>query len=331
MPQAGSKRRTREVLMAGSAYQEESGSSQLSAKERTRQVKRVLATVLTANLVVSVAKIAIGTATGTASVRADGIHSIFDCAGNLAGLAGITMASRPADDDHPYGHAKFETIASLVIGLMLLVAAWEVGSGAVRALVSGEITTQPSALSLGIMVVTLIVNISCTTFERRAGKRLGSSVLGADSKHTLSDALVTISVIVGLVFVNLGFPIADPIATIIVTIAILCTAFDVLRDVNRVFSDEVRIEPERVREVAMGVKGVVQCHHIRTRGLENEVYMDMHVLVKPEESIAGAHAIGDAVEAAVRKAFPEVIEVVVHLEPATTDELICPLLADKEL
>lgn len=317
--------------MAGSAYQEESGSSQLSAKERTRQVKRVLATVLTANLVVSVAKIAIGTATGTASVRADGIHSIFDCAGNLAGLAGITMASRPADDDHPYGHAKFETIASLVIGLMLLVAAWEVGSGAVRALVSGEITTQPSALSLGIMVVTLIVNISCTTFERRAGKRLGSSVLGADSKHTLSDALVTMSVIVGLVFVNLGFPIADPIATIIVTIAILCTAFDVLRDVNRVFSDEVRIEPERVREVAMGVKGVVQCHHIRTRGLENEVYMDMHVLVKPEESIADAHAIGDAVEAAVRKAFPEVIEVVVHLEPATTDELICPLLADKEL
>lgn len=317
--------------MATSTQKQSNQTTQLTPKQRTAQVKRVLATVLTANLIVSVAKIVIGTATGTASVRADGIHSIFDCAGNLAGIAGITMASRPADKDHPYGHAKFETIASLVIGLMLLVAAFEVGSGAVRSLVTGEISTQPSALSLAIMIITLVVNIACTTFERCAGKRLGSSVLGADSKHTLSDALVTISVIVGLIFVNLGFPIADPIATVIVTLAILCTAFDVLRDVNRVFSDEVRIEPELVRNAAMEVPGVVQCHHIRTRGLENEVYMDLHVLVKADETIEAAHAIGDAVEAKIRATFPEVCEVVVHLEPATPDELICPLLEDKEL
>lgn len=317
--------------MTGVAQESANPTAQLSARERTSQVKRVLATVLTANLVVSVAKIIIGSATGTASVRADGIHSIFDCAGNLAALAGITMASRPADEGHPYGHAKFETIASLVIGLMLLVAAWEVGSGAVHSLATGQIDTQPSALSLAIMVITLVVNITCTTIERRAGKRLGSSVLGADSKHTLSDALVTISVIVGLVFVNLGFPIADPIATVIVTIAILGTAFDVLRDVNRVFSDEARIDPEEIRAVAMRIDGTVQCHHIRTRGLENEVYMDMHVLVDPEMPIGAAHRIADEVEAAERAAFPEVCEVFVHLEPATPEELICPLLEHEEL
>lgn len=317
--------------MSGIVRELTDDAAQLSARERTSRVKRVLTTVLTANLIVSVAKIVIGSATNTSSVRADGIHSIFDCAGNLAALAGISMASRPADDSHPYGHAKFETIASLIIGLMLLVAAWEVGSGAVHSLVTGEIHTQPSILSLAIMVITLVVNIVCTTIERRAGKRLGSSVLGADSKHTLSDALVTISVIVGLVFVHLGFPIADPIATIVVTIAILATAFDVLRDVNSVFSDEARIDSEEIRAVAMGIDGVVQCHQIRTRGLENEVYMDMHVLVDSELAIGKAHEIADKVEAAERAAFPEVCEVFVHLEPATPEELICPLLQHKEL
>lgn len=297
-----------------------------TATQRTSQVRRVLLTVLSANLLLSVAKIVIGTATGTSSVQADGIHSIFDCAANLAGIVGITLSSRPADADHPYGHAKFETIASLVIGLMLLVAAFEVGSGAVAVLTSGQATTQPSALSLGIMVATLVVNLLCTSYERRMGKRLGSTILGADSKHTLSDALVTISVIVGLVFVNLGFPIADPIATLIVTVAIFVTAFEVLRDVNKTFSDSARIKPELLRTTVQEVAGVVQCHDIRTRGMESEVYVDMHVLVDPNMSIGRAHGIAAHVEEKVQARFPQVCEVMVHLEPATAEELHCPLL-----
>lgn len=297
-----------------------------TATQRTSQVRRVLLTVLSANLLLSVAKIVIGTATGTSSVQADGIHSIFDCAANLAGIVGITLSSRPADADHPYGHAKFETIASLVIGLMLLVAAFEVGSGAVAVLTSGQATTQPSALSLGIMVATLVVNLLCTSYERRMGKRLGSTILGADSKHTLSDALVTISVIVGLVFVNLGFPIADPIATLIVTVAIFVTAFEVLRDVNKTFSDSARINPELLRTTVQEVAGVVQCHDIRTRGMESEVYVDMHVLVDPNMSIGRAHEIAAHVEEKVQARFPQVCEVMVHLEPATAEELHCPLL-----
>lgn len=296
-------------------------------QERGWEIKKVLITVLALNLIVSVAKIVIGTMAGTASVRADGIHSIFDSAGNLAGLIGISLAARPADAGHPYGHGKFEATASLVIGLMLLVAAYEVGGGAVATLLGGqEVTANVTPLSFGIMVATLVVNISLTTYERRAGKRLNSAVLGADSKHTLSDALVTISVIVGLVFVHLGFPIADPIATLVVTVAICATAFDVLRDVQRTFGDVVRIDPAKIRASAMEVPGVVQCHCIRTRGLENEVYADLHLLVDPEMSIRDAHAIGDAVEDKVKARFKQVKEVMVHLEPADPEELECPLL-----
>ncbi len=293
---------------------------------KTRQVRRVLLTVLSMNLIISVAKIAIGTFTGAASVRADGIHSIFDCAANLAAIVGVQISSRPADADHPYGHGKFETTASLVIGLMLLVAAFEVGSGAVHSLLSGETTAQPSPLSLGIMLVTLVVNLTLTTYERHMGKKLGSSILGADSKHTLSDALVTISVIVGLMFVNLGFPIADPIATLVVTVAIIVTAAEILIDVNRTFNDTARIDPALLRATAHDVHGVVQCHAIRTRGMESEVYVDLHVLVDANMSIGRAHAIGKQVEDKVKERFPQVLDVMVHLEPANQEELLCPLL-----
>lgn len=299
----------------------------LDIQRRGWEIKKVLLTVLTLNLVVSVAKIVIGTMSGTASVRADGIHSIFDSAGNLAGIIGISMAARPADANHPYGHAKFETIASLVIGLMLLVAAWEVGGGAVATLMSGQVVEATvTPLSFGIMVATLVVNVSMTAYERRAGKRLGSAVLGADSKHTLSDALVTVSVIVGLVFVHFGFAIADTIATLVVTVAICATALDVLGDVQRTFSDCLRIDPDKIRASAMEVPGVVQCHHIRTRGLENEVYADLHVLVDPAANITEAHGVANAVEAKVKARFKQVKEVMVHLEPADAQELECPLL-----
>ncbi|MDO4182664.1 MAG: cation diffusion facilitator family transporter [Coriobacteriia bacterium] len=288
---------------------------------RAREVRRVLLVVMTLNLVVSVAKIVIGVLTGTNSVRGDGIHSIFDSLGNLAGIIGISLAARPADESHPYGHGKFETAASLVIGVMLLIAAFEVGSGAVNTLVTGEYGAQPSALALGIMVVTLVVNITLTTYEQRAGRRLNSSVLGADSKHTLSDALVTISVIVGLIFVNLGFPIADPIATLIVTVAIVATAVDVFKDVLHTFSDAVRIDPQEIERSVMEVPGVMAVHRVRTRGLENEVYADLHVLVDPAMTIQRAHEISDEVERKLAASYPQLSEVVVHLEPATAEEL----------
>ncbi len=296
------------------------------ADAKTRKVRRVLLAVLSMNLIVSVAKIIIGTATGTSSVRADGIHSIFDCMGNLAAIVGVQVSARPADADHPYGHGKYETIASLVIGLMLLVAAFEVGSGAIIALASGKAATQPSSLSLGVMIVTLVINLSLTAFESHMGKRLGSSILGADSKHTLSDALVTISVIVGLVVVNLGFPIADPIATLVVTAAIIVTSLEILGDVNRTFSDTARIDPALLRNTARDVHGVVQCHAIRTRGMESEIYVDMHVLVDADMSIGDAHKVAQQVEDKVKERFQQVRDVMVHLEPADVNELECPLL-----
>ena len=283
--------------------------------ERMRSIRRVLWIILLLNLGVAAAKYAWGTLSGSASMQADGIHSVFDSAGNVVGLVGISLAARPADAGHPYGHAKFETYASLVIGVLLLLAAFEVGSSAAAKLAAGSYTVEVGPMSFVVMAGTLAVNLGVTVYERRFAKRLRSEVLAADANHTLSDALVSVGVIAGLAAVALGFPMADPIMALVVTVAILATAYDVFKHALATLSDRARIPEDELRAVALAVSGVRDAHRIRTRGTEGEVYADLHVLVDPSMTVADAHRLADEVEAGVKERFANVIEVLVHIEP----------------
>ena len=141
-----------------------SGSYQTS---RMAEVRHVLWIVLLLNMLVALAKFFYGLATNSHSMQADGIHSVFDSMGNVVGLVGITLALRPADEGHPYGHFKFETYASMVIGILLIVAAFEVGSSAISALISGDHNASVTVVSYVVMVGTLCINIGVTTYERR--------------------------------------------------------------------------------------------------------------------------------------------------------------------
>ncbi len=287
---------------------------------RTKRIERILWIVLVLNLAVAAAKYSYGLASHSASMQADGIHSLFDTLGNVVGLVGITLAARPADEGHPYGHSKFETYGSLVIGALLLIAAFEVGTGAIERLSTGDYTAQVGVGSFVVMVGTLAVNIAVSSCERRAGKKLGSEILRADAAHTFSDALVSIGVIVGLGLVMAGFPMADPIMALVVTVFILASAVNVFRRAFRTLSDHARIAPEDLTVVAEGVKGAVHVHRVRTRGTESEVYVDLHVLVDPQMTVEKAHGIGDEIEAAIKEEHPEVREVLVHIEPDTERE-----------
>lgn len=290
-------------------------STKAAVSDRMQSIRRILWIVLFLNLAVAAAKYIYGTISGSASMQADGIHSVFDSAGNVVGLVGIAIASRPADEGHPYGHAKFETYASLIIGVLLLFAAFEVGSSAVEKLTSGVYTAEVTPFSFIVMIGTLAINLGVTTYERRCAKRLKSEVLAADANHTLSDALVSVGVIVGLIFVALGFPVADPIMALVVTVAILFTAYDVFKHALATLSDKARIPEEAIHAAVVEIDGVRDAHHIRTRGTEGEVYVDLHVLVAPEMSVGAAHELSERVERTLQTSFPHVHEVLVHIEP----------------
>lgn len=284
--------------------------------DRHRQIRTVLWLVLALNLAVAVAKLAYGIVSHSAAMEADGFHSLFDGASNVIGLVGLWFAARPADEEHPYGHAKFETFAAALIGVMLALAGYTVGKGAIDSLFGRGVPTEVTTASFAIMIGTLAINVFVTTWERRAGRRLGSEILVADASHTLSDVLVSSGVIVSLVLVKSGFEQADGAVAILVALAIFRTAWGIFRGVLHTLGDAARLPADEVAAVAATVPGVVSCHGVRTRGPASQVYVDLHVQVDPGTTVEHGHAIAHAVETALRHEYGQITDVVVHLEPA---------------
>ena len=283
--------------------------------ERAKAVRRVLWWVLALNLLVAGGKLAYGWYIESVSITADGFHSLFDSTSNIIGLLGISMASRPADKDHPYGHAKFESFASAAIGALLLFAAWRVGSQSVDRLMNPGEGPAVDSVTFVVMITTLVINVAVTTLERRAGRRLGSEILLADASHTASDVLVTIGVIGGLVAVYLGFPLADPLLGLVVAVFIVIAAVRVLGSAGATLSDSARVDPTEVCRVACSVPGVLGCHDVRTRGTASEVYVDLHIQVDASASVEDGHALAERVEKLVCDSITSVVDVIAHLEP----------------
>jgi cation diffusion facilitator family transporter len=284
--------------------------------ERLKAVRRVLWIVLFLNLAVAFAKIVAGYLGGSISMVADGFHSTFDGSSNVIGLVGLWVAGRPADADHPYGHGKYETIASLVIGGMLLFAAFEIASSAWAKLTGGGRIPDITWLQFAVMIGTLVINLAVTTYERRQGLKLNSEILIADASHTSSDVMVSLGVLVGLIFVKFfNMPLADPIIALFVAGAIVWTAWGVFKQANSTLSDSARMEPSEVTLIACGVPGVIGVHDVRTRGSMAEVYIDLHVQVDPEMPLREAHAIAEAVERALVASDKRIVDVIVHIEP----------------
>lgn len=277
-------------------------------------VRRILWWVLLANLVVTVVKIALGVVTGALSVVADGFHSLVDSSSNLIGLAAIGLANRPADERHPYGYARYETIGSLAIGALLLVAAYEIGSAVVERIRGGS-PPELNWLTFGLIALTFPINLAIVILETRAGKRLNSQILVADATHTKTDLFITGSVVASLVGVWLGVTWLDPLVASAVVILILRAAFLILRDTAGWLADASILDPEKIEALVMDVPNVWYVHRIRSRGSPASIYVDLHVKVYPGMGTEQAHAVATEVEKRIRQEFASVSDVVVHIEP----------------
>jgi cation diffusion facilitator family transporter len=264
---------------------------------------------------VSLSKLAIGLAQGLAAVTADGIHSMVDASSNVVGLFAVYFAAQPADREHPYGHAKIEALAALFIGAMVGMTAVELARMSITALLE-ERSPVVSAWTVGIMVGTLVINVLVATFERREGRRLKSPILIADADHTFSDVLVTLGVLGSLALVKLGYPQADPILALGLIGFIVYIAIGIVKNAVFVLADSAQLDPAAVKQTAESLAGVVRVGRVRSRGLETAVFVDLAIEVDPGLSLGEAHELSHGVEQVIRKTFPEVVDVVVHIEPA---------------
>jgi cation diffusion facilitator family transporter len=283
---------------------------------RDRAVSRVLWIVLGLNLGVAALKLAVGAATGALSLLADGVHALLDASSNVVGLFGIAVASRPADAGHPYGHRRFETLAAVSIGLLILTSMAGILRGVWEGASGQRAAPNISWVSAGLVFVTILANLVISRYEAKRGVELRSALLEADSGHTLSDTFGAIAVLVSFGAIALGFRWADIAAAGIVSVLIGRTAWSILGTNLGVLADRARLDPLRVREVALQVHEVRGAHKIRSRGSADHVHVDLHIHVDPGMTVERAHAITHEVARAVRAAFPEVADVMIHTEPA---------------
>lgn len=280
-------------------------------------VRRVLWVTLGLNLTVSLGKIVVGKLSGSLSMVADGYHSLVDGSNNVIGLIVTTFAYAPPDRGHPYGHRKFETAATAFIGGALLLLAYRVVESAFNQAAQARLPVI-GALNWVVMLATIAMNLFVSWYEAREGQRLGSEYLIADAAHTRSDLYVSLGVIVSFAGVRAGLTWTDPVVALGIATVIAIQAVQILVRSFNVLTDRSVLDPDQISVVVRGVDGVRQCRGIRTRGSADVVYVDLVATVDGNLSLLKAHDVADLIEAALSRAFPQIVDVVVHLEPERT-------------
>ncbi len=283
--------------------------------DRYAAVAAVLARVLVLNLAVAIAKIVFGYTSGAISILSDGFHSLTDAASNVAGLVGVHAARQPPDQDHPYGHRKYETVAAAAVTVFLLLLVIEVVRNAFNQLTGRSRPHEISTASFVVMLVTVAVNLLVVAYESRAAERLGSEVLLADATQTRGDVWSSLTVIGALVGARLGLPILDPLAALVVAGFIGHAGYQVARATTGILSDRIVISDADLQRVVMSVPGIIGCEKIRTRGSADHVFLDLHVWMPPDMLLTDAHDLSHVVKDRLMTRYPQIADAVIHIEP----------------
>jgi cation diffusion facilitator family transporter len=267
------------------------------------------------NLAVALAKIIFGYSSGAISILSDGFHSLTDAASNVVGLVGIHAAGRPPDEDHPYGHRKYETVAAAGITIFLLLVVVEVLRNAFDHLSGRAAPHSIPTASFVVMLVTVGINLFVIAYESREGERLSSEVLSADAMQTRGDVWTSLAVIGALAGARLGLPILDPLAAILVAGFIGYAGYQIARSTAMILSDRIVIAESDLEQVVRSVPGVLGCHHIRTRGTSDHVFLDLHVWLPAGMPLIEAHALSHHVKDRLIARYPQIADAIIHIEP----------------
>jgi cation diffusion facilitator family transporter len=282
-------------------------------------IARVLGRVLVLNLGVALAKIGFGYASGAVSILSDGFHSLIDASSNVVGLIGIRAASQPPDADHPYGHRKFETVASgAFVGFAALVML-EVLRNAFNHFAGRAPAHEITPASFVVMIVTVAVNLIVIWYESREAKKLSSEMLAADAMQTRADVWSSLAVIVALAGTRLGWPLLDPLGALVVAGFIGYGGWQIFHATTGILSDRVVMSDTDVENVVMSVPGVLGCHHIRSRGSEDHVFLDLHMWLPAEMPLVDAHYISHVVKDKLMARYPQIGDAIIHIEPPPKD------------
>ena len=291
---------------------------QAARDNRTRQIRRVLVLTLVANVAVVIAKVAAGVAANSLSVLADAAHSSVDAWNNIMALALAAVAAKAPDEDHPYGHAKFETLGALAIVAFLSITVYELTSSAFGRLAGAGGTAIATPFAAGVMLVSAIISYGVARYEEACGQKYQSEILLADAAHTKSDVFASLAVLAGIGLVAAGYPRADAVFTLLVAVVIARAGWRILKHTIPILVDQRAVAEATIRDITVTTPGVIDCFAVRSRGRAGEIFAELTITVRPSLNVEEAHYIADAVEHRVASAVGA-REVVVHVEPHIPD------------
>lgn len=283
---------------------------------RTASIQRTLAIILVLNAVVVGVKLVVAVRTGNLTVLGATLESFLDAMNNVMAIVVVALAARGPDEDHPYGHDKFETMGALAIVGFLSISCFELIRGAVVRLIDPPALVTHTNEELLLLSATALVNVVVVSYERKRAHELSSPLLLADASHTMGDLFVTGLAIASLISSRLQLPWADPVLAILVALVIAWSGWSILRVTIPVLVDERGADADRIRAAACAVGGVSAAPNVRSRtNSSGLIFAEVTITVSGSSTVTEGHAVADAVEASVRSALGGTADVVVHVEP----------------
>lgn len=272
---------------------------------------------LIVNLVLAIGKLVIGYIGHSQALIADGLHSLSDLVSDGMVLMATHHSNTEADEDHPYGHARYETFATITLAVLLTAVGIGIGIDATMRLMDHENIAIPSMLTLWIAGLSIVSKEVLFQYTMVVARRVKSSMLEANAWHHRSDAISSIVVFVGIAGAMWGYPMLDSIAAIIVALMICKIGWELGHQSFQELVD-TGLEPEtlaNIEQAIMDVHGVTQLHMLRTRRMGHNALVDVHILVPPRLSVSEGHQISEAVETSLIDNFDEINDVTVHIDP----------------
>ncbi|VAW52266.1 Cobalt-zinc-cadmium resistance protein [hydrothermal vent metagenome] len=290
---------------------------ELSLKQRKQETNRITLWGMAVNLFLAAIKIIGGIIGQSQALLADGIHSLSDLASDAMVLLAVKHAGEDADEDHPYGHARYETLATVALGVLLMIVAAGIAYKAILRLEHPEGIAIPALFTLAIAAVSIFSNEWLYHATRRVAKKIRSPLLEANAWHHRSDAVSSIVVLIGIGAAYIGYPLLDAIAAIIVALMIAKIGLDLSRQSVQELVDTA-LEPEMVEQIKqtiLSIDDVRELHLLRTRRMGHNALVDVHIQVSPKLSVSEGHHITESVEQALCDKFEEINDVTVHIDP----------------
>ena len=288
-------------------------------EEFERVAMRVSAVSIIANFALTIFKLSAGILAHSGAIISDAIHSASDVFSTIVVIIGIRISRKESDKNHPYGHERLECVAAIVLATILAFTGLGIGYSALRQIAGGDYAnlTVPGRLALVAAAVSILVKEAMYQYTRINARRIDSGALMADAWHHRSDALPSVGALIGIGGARLGFPILDPVASVVICVFIEKAAYEIFMDaVDKMVDKACDEETEAaLRECAATQEGVLGVDLLHTRVFGNKIYVDIEICADGEETLRRAHETAERVHDSIEKNFPKVKHIMVHVNP----------------